>query len=197
MSVENDRIHEGFAQGLKDISNEISSVEDILDLDRRTSTLACYLYAQFFMFYRFVIIWYSTNKAKRALRSLNANFCDDIKGPVEEVKSVARLIDRRYGIKHGKVMVNMQRATNLGIGLILQRFDRMELAMEKMIIMAYNQKVESAAVRLLLGQAADKQRYQEQLRRIVEYNDSPNSPEKSPEIPMLEIGDCPQSVTGE
>jgi len=145
----------------------------------------------------FVIIWYSTNKAKRALRSLNANFCDDIKGPVEQVKNVAQLIYRRYGIEHGKVMVNMQRATNLGIGLIMQRCDRIELKMEKMATMACDPKVESAAVRLLLGLAANKQRYQEQLWRIVEHNDSPNSPEKSPEIPMLKIGDRPQSVTGE
>jgi predicted protein tyrosine phosphatase len=112
----------GFIKALKEITDEIASVErnEITVQDARTRALACDIYAQFFIFYRNVLRWFTAKSVVRAWRSINTDLHDELYESVKEVQRTAALITRHDLIRHGQIQVDMEKATHQSLQQLKQ-----------------------------------------------------------------------------
>jgi hypothetical protein len=125
----------GFAKALKEITDEISSVEKnaIMEQDLRTHALACDIYAQFFVFYRDVLHWFSARSVVRAFRSFNQDLYSDLRESVIDVQRIAGLITRQDLFRHGEIQIDMQKATHRGL-LTLQQLSILMVRQNRLLL---------------------------------------------------------------
>lgn len=115
------RMCEGFAQALKEISDEISSVNGLTERTPRLHALACDLYARFFVFFRDAILWFTSNAVKRRLNSFNSDLYETIEESVRDVQRITALIERHTLLLHNEIVIDMQKAVNRGLDVLDQK----------------------------------------------------------------------------
>jgi hypothetical protein len=103
----------GFAKALKEITDEVSSVQahQGTEMNSFTRALACDIYAQFLVFYCKCLKWFSSKPYIKALKSLNRDIYSDLRESVE-VRRIAALITRHQVIQNGEIVIDMEAVTH-------------------------------------------------------------------------------------